>query len=928
MTTCIAKTLLFYLLLGRAWVNLEVSNLQQALVVSTMTLFTLFSRSYPRFDLLAHATSEPRSATHMVEPTGGIVKLQDSGVTTAGRSASQWTRGDRSNTEKPFDFAISARTAHIRQTVNISGTDVPFQIVAAVEAPYGILSLGAPGGIQDMPFNQFVFVRYKSVSVHVVVNGTPFQQGRYIVGFVPLRSHALDPFTPDANTYRLLQYCDHVHLEPSTSQTLSLTVPFLAWRNNFNTLAAGETDELHGTFVIQCVRPISTGAESVDEATFTLAFTFEELQPSVPRPISAPPPVELFRRSRQARSPAFDLEGHGGNVSHEYHVTESAIGTINPETSAQGGSASIPVSVTPMDHVELHSGSAPVHMVGQPMSTVTNPHSVATMQLKAGGTSRGPPDNFGDWGGDESLVKLAATPTLYSFFRVFQNTPPGTLLFSMPLTPAPEIWTNGYSNPLSSPLCELVALKFLYFRGLPEVTMTAILPAGMSTVNIAITLSYGFPEPSISLEEASHSYTSTFNARDGSKTIKFDSTWIHGNEVAKVPHSNQARLGQNRNQDYSLGHFCVYLVNPLRFSTVCADFVDFQVDVAFKGKLFVPRGGNPVAAPDASLRLATIPAPVAIASEDECSVCEDLEAHGPEGEAIPASDETSEKSPAPAVVTMAPDEWSPPTSKQEPVSHFPFATASMIELNKRMRRVPDSMITRVTTDLYSTSASWQVANQYRLYIIPCLPALLDIPYASSYRGGLEFQFFFTQEFAAGTSFLSIFSPIEDFAPTTSENAILSGLTLLTMAGIPYQMSGIPNVPDHRLISDVDVEGSFIVGNSGSGVAVERTALMGQNTFRVVVPYQKMFNAIQTRASRANSDDRIPSSLGTLAIVEPLTPSPAVVNSANLVEVYVGAGDDARIGPMNHWPYTSPRPLDAVAGAQFDSWFPFGRRNPI
>lgn len=268
--------------------------------------------------------------------------------------------------EKPADLHFGSGSLMKRLTVTWSSTSTEGTSLISRLVPFGLLGLGDPQNLQNMPFNSFL---YSVTDVRVVfqVNGTPTQAGMCIAYHTPLLN-----LTPDRSSKPSY---NHTWLTPHQNTTSELKINFRYWRSALNATNAAYFPEVLGCVKVDVFSPLVSLNASTCDITMYVAFDADF---KVPRPIPIAPtngvaPSFGFSKNSDGTLNAAPgtYVGQGSNVSTTNVNTTYTVGDVGGDMPIQAGvdgggrltqDGKADLSV-PMDNPPVAGGAIPI--VGQ-----------------------------------------------------------------------------------------------------------------------------------------------------------------------------------------------------------------------------------------------------------------------------------------------------------------------------------------------------------------------------------------------------------------------------------------------------------------------------------------------------------------------------------------------------------------------------------
>jgi hypothetical protein len=224
-----------------------------------------------------------------------------------------------------------------RETYDWTTSDVRGTEIFRIEAPHGLIALGDPNNLQNIPFQRFIYF-HTDVELSVSIAGSPFQAGLLCLSFTPFDTQARGGST-DATQM------PHVLLSPNRNPTGTLTIPFRFFRNVMNTYA--DSQELMGTFTLSVISPLNVNNDDI-HVSINIFSRFLNAKFTIPRPV---PSAEMLRIKREAKEPVDPMDwttvatdtgtSRRGRMSRGFGDSPNVTSVIqNTEFVAEGGGAS------------------------------------------------------------------------------------------------------------------------------------------------------------------------------------------------------------------------------------------------------------------------------------------------------------------------------------------------------------------------------------------------------------------------------------------------------------------------------------------------------------------------------------------------------------------------------------------------------------
>lgn len=481
--------------------------------------------------------------------------------------------------EQQADIDYGANSQMLRDNITWLDTHARGQVIATYDIPFGILSLGDPNNLQNMPFQRFIYCT-TDVDIQFQMNANPFVQGQLIAYFLPMR----DVHNPAAD-WNNMTMNNHVPLAPAENTTGNIHIKFNAHRA-LNTFAGGLGTETMGRVYVQVGSPLLMNG-TLAPVTIQVYSAFSNAKFTIPRPVTLSKSKDLtwggIPDIEEIDFEKIAMESQGGNVSKN-ETTNNFVnygdfaGNVPQEntnradqTTTQRFDTKVDAPM-PMDKPPLGGGSLPLHPVYSSLSKSNGVAPTVHMQFHQSMMHR---DHYFLHDPLESRISNIMERLGYlAFFPWLSTTPAGTQLYTVPLN---TIFSNIFLGPVFVPLNVALLNKFDFWRADIEFEFIAIKTAYQSG-RLNATVAYGAPSVSpvqrnvymnqvlnFTKETYRQKATVTFNA-----STNYLRTWKGSNAPNVI-------------QDYSMGTLMVSVLTQLQSNaTVVEPLAEIIVGIRFK----------------------------------------------------------------------------------------------------------------------------------------------------------------------------------------------------------------------------------------------------------------------------------------------------------------------------------------------------------
>ncbi|APG76774.1 hypothetical protein [Beihai picorna-like virus 66] len=341
-----------------------------------------------------------------------------------------------------------------------------------IEVPQGILALGDSSNLQNMAFERFLFWR-GDITLWFQLNGTPFQSGMLLVYFDPLRNQT--------DTVSLaMGYRRSLRLQPKSSDTFPLTIPFQFMFNRMATNSLDEDLRSLGRLKIRVLSPLIQGSSDSEGVTVTMYSTFPNSCFSLPRPIPTSSERELmaanFRMDepldRSLRKLRLEAKAESqrkytgrGPIRKIKERMKEAMGEVSMETVKDASQAMT------MDKPVLDGLGAPMHGYFPGMaktSGLSSTHVLSTMPAEQSAAAHvlGDPE-------ETKIEFLASRQSLLKAVSWTKDDAVGDILLSVPLTSSLRTYTAKDAK-VACPSCVALINMFEFWHADLVFTFSAV----------------------------------------------------------------------------------------------------------------------------------------------------------------------------------------------------------------------------------------------------------------------------------------------------------------------------------------------------------------------------------------------------------------------------------------------------------------------
>lgn len=522
-------------------------------------------------------------------PTGqGLVTLHTDDQMV---SINQTTNDDMASlaiNEQAMDLTYGLTTKVKRDQFDWSGDDHDEEeVIKEYDIPYGVLQLQSQTNIQNMPFKNFIYWT-GTVCLTFQVNGQPFQQGLLCVYFMPLEVKDTSHENRTA--------CQHFFLQPDTSTTYTMEIPFRFPRTVLNTYTfEGDSPESLGVVRVAVFGKLKTGTN----CTVTMYSSFKDSKFSIPRPISVATSAGTLYRPNGNLTRGFrplvrhgvtsNLVGQGqaassNTVNNTYNVGDVAGDMpIQNSTKPSGHTMTndVKADITAMDNPPLAGGSIPVHSIYPSISKTVGVEPTTSMQLHPAAVDRQHRQAIDP--GECSIEYLCKKKGLIARFDWSTSDLPDTekaqINLNSFLTGEGNFMTDSHVVPI------FVLNQFIFWRA-DIVFEVMVVRTKFHSGRLRATMAYGAPSLDPQQQPNYYNHVLDFNGDNNRATFRIDY-----NAATQFLRTWEGPYVTNPVQDYSLGSIGFFVANQLRRpSGTVSDDVRVLIFAHFENvKVAVPR---------------------------------------------------------------------------------------------------------------------------------------------------------------------------------------------------------------------------------------------------------------------------------------------------------------------------------------------------
>nr|ULF99744.1 MAG: putative polyprotein [Picornavirales sp.] len=524
-------------------------------------------------------------------PVNSLAKLNEGKVTSAGVQGLSQPRFlmAKAVNEGPMDVGFGVESNVFRQQVIWSSGSPAGGAIFTVDVPFGLLPLGNPDNVQNMPFDRFTYWT-GDVELSFQINGTPFQQGILAAYFIPLETYT----TQLAN----ITAAEHVLIQPDQSATYTLKIPFRYFRSMLNTITRGTPQqESLGRVHLAVLSPLTTVEPT--ECVISVYSRFPNSLFTIPRPLDSLPSFdtittlgvvveEVPELDDEGLDPPYEFEAQGNTSSTQITNTYTVGGDMPNVDVTNSGSSTATQDISPevsipmpLDNPPLSSGAIPVEQAFPGLASSHGIRPTRDLQLKPSSLSRQQTAIFGP---DETkFSNILGKRCLLTTLDVNALQPSGTRLLELRLDSLMGL-AVGTGIPLN-----IVALnQFFFWRADIQLTFVSV-QTRFHSVRLNSLVAYA--APGLAAGARTVSYTDNMNfASDDNGTNYTHEVNIPYNAQTEFLRTYEGPNVVDPIQNYSVGTLGVYILNQLRAPETVAQSIQILVFLRFTNpKVAVPR---------------------------------------------------------------------------------------------------------------------------------------------------------------------------------------------------------------------------------------------------------------------------------------------------------------------------------------------------
>nr|ULF99737.1 MAG: putative polyprotein [Picornavirales sp.] len=528
-------------------------------------------------------------------PTNSLATLNESKLTVAGvQGVSQPSfLSAKAVNEEAMALNYGTDSMVFRTEFSWSNTDVVGTPIFEVDVPFGILDLGNPDNLQNMPFDRHSFFEGE-VELELQVNSTPFVQGVGAFSFMPLETYQ----TELAN----ITACEHVLVQPDQSSSSKLLIPMRFYRSvmNTNTRGTPEQESLGKVYFTPLAQLKSAEPTTI---TLTVYSSFPKAKFSIPRPLpsaASSDTVTSFGKAvtqvdtimsegaTMAQNYSFSAQGNSSStqISNTYEIAgnmpvEGGISQVGASSATQDISPEVKIPM-PLDNPPLCSGALPVEQAFPGFASSHGIRPTRDLQLKPAALSR---QHMSIFGPEETKIQnLLSKKCLWTTMNVSTSQPVGTQLLQIRLDTRMGV-AAGSGVPLNLALLN----NFFFWHSDIELEFVAV-QTRFHSMRLAAVIA--FAAPGLDPGSRTVNYSNNMNfATSESGTNYTHKLLIPFNAQTEFLRTYEGDNVKDPIQNYSLGTLGVFIQNSLRANDTVAQNVDVLVFLRFvNSKVAVPRG--------------------------------------------------------------------------------------------------------------------------------------------------------------------------------------------------------------------------------------------------------------------------------------------------------------------------------------------------
>lgn len=694
----------------------------------------------------------------------------------------------------------------------VTWTDTGLSDPVQIQGPYGFLELGEQRSMQNRAFDMFIWWQGTMV-VDIQLNAQSFLQGTLVAYWRPLATRSV-------GAERGLT-CHKLIMQPGTT-SYQLPIPFIFPRSVTNNFARGEGDGSLGTFFIEVLNPLTTGAQSIPRATVSIFSSFMGSKMTLPLPLASIPQRRVPAKwvAPPEEEIVFQVEGGGSStVNNTYNISAGGdvpIEVDNSGTSSEGAGveASLDASIPmPMDKPPLVGGGIPIYQQFSGMAKANGMNPTIGMSLHPQQISRTKPDLWPI--GSYELSKIMMREDRSHVFNWSTNNAVGDKLLEFQIQLGTDLAT----------LHNYVGGLFQFWKAHPILTFLAA-KTRFHTGKLRVSVGYGVPG-SITFDESSNyeSKILDYDAETNRRELK-----IPYNAQTPVLKTYSGESVADPIQDHVLATVAIFVQNELVAPETVAEQVEVNVIQQFEGaELYVPRPFSFLAGDVTSTNIYNVNSGK---QEEELG----LRAEAPEKDGLVMTKEEGIADP-PQIEPLTNEEMEKKETKPCKLdlgAHMEYHPKTVCELGRRYAemRVGRDFMTGIGD--FSDTQDPGVPVQFDMIAIQVRPIHPLTTLFAGWRGSLNFRIFLTSDFTPGVARVV-------FVPTNENHQ--TGINSFNPIGVEGIFSeGTANTTWNAL----DGDRTFLsVRNSSEtpypAVEAMYPLTLGENYIDVMVPFQSIYN---------------------------------------------------------------------------------------
>lgn len=426
-----------------------------------------------------------------------------------------------------LDFGLNSFIK--RATLSWTSAQATDTLLASYQLPFGLLNFPSTT-LQGMNFNNFIY-SIVDMEVQLVITGVPTQAGSVIIAWVPLSAGAPNLIN--------LTTLDHVFLDPSKSNSVTINLPFKYFRTMLNN---SQTIDAMGSLLVKVYSPLSSQAASSCEIT---VFTRYNGDFSLPRALF------VAQGGNVSTMNTYSLSNIGGNVPLQTTTDSKATSSVTPSTTF-----SMPLDNPPV----VGSGIITAHMYPSMCKTIglepTVPLGLHNEVFSRQPISISDPE-------ESALANLFNKPSLIETLVLSTTDVVGQVKSLRPMNSLFGIHNTGtswdFSNAVQCPINLAVLNQFARWRADFIVELFSIKTA-FHSFRLLITIAYGVSTVADGDEHKYLNHVLDFNNEVDRNTVQIP--FNAPQEFLRAYNGG----GGSQLTEYSQGVFKVTVLNPLKVS--------------------------------------------------------------------------------------------------------------------------------------------------------------------------------------------------------------------------------------------------------------------------------------------------------------------------------------------------------------------------